>query len=192
MIYLLRHGETVWNAANRLQGSQDSPLTDRGLAQADRLGRRLAEDLAGQTHIDAQVSPLGRARQTAERIARHIPLAFRQDPRLVEVSFGDWEGLTRTDIAARYPADMAAPDWYFRAPGGESFEAARARVSGWLDEVRAGPAAVTVVVCHGLTGRLARGLFLGLGRAELLELPVPQDGYYRLSEGRVEYVACGE
>lgn len=80
MIYLLRHGETVWNTAGRYQGQKDSSLTRRGIEQADQLGRRLAREIAGREEdFEIHVSPLGRAKETAVRIAHSIPLPASLD-----------------------------------------------------------------------------------------------------------------
>jgi len=75
-------------------------------------------------------------------------------------------------------------DWFFRSPDGESFEQACKRVASWLSEVST-PA---VAISHGLTGRLLRGVYLGLSRREMLVQPVPQDGFYRMGGGRVDLI----
>ena len=101
---VVRHGETRWNIERRVQGSGDSPLTDAGLAQADAIGRRLARE-----RFDVLISSdLGRARQTAERVAHHCGLAIRTDPRLQERNFGAGEGMTYEEI------DRAFPDVFSR------------------------------------------------------------------------------
>ena len=72
-------------------------------------------------------------------------------------------------------------DWFFRSPDGESFEAVKARVSAWLHEA----AVPSVAISHGLTGRIVRGVYLGLSDRTMLEQPVPQDGLYVLSDNDV-------
>jgi broad specificity phosphatase PhoE len=190
MLYLARHGETDWNAAGRYQGAKDSPLTAVGRRQAASLGRLLATLWDGSAGpLRAYVSPLGRARETAAIIGRHLPLEIQLEPRIAEVSLGPWDGLTDYEIEVEYPGALngAGPsDWYFRAPGGERLGAVKARVSGWLDDVR-GPA---LAISHGLAGRIIRGVRLGLGDREMLGLPVPQDGLYALSGRRAEFLAA--
>jgi len=188
MIYLLRHGETIWNSVGRFQGHKDSALTQRGIEQADQMAARLAEELArtGET-FEGRASPLGRARQTADRLARVTSLNFVDEPRLIEVTVGSWDGMTLYEIDAEYPGALTgadAFDWYFRSPDGETFDDACKRVGSWLSEV----SSPTVAVSHGLTSRLLRGIYLGLSRREMLELPVPQNGLYRLCEGESEFV----
>ncbi|KAE9412574.1 hypothetical protein Angca_007898, partial [Angiostrongylus cantonensis] len=172
-IYLLRHGETVWNTQGRFQGQKDSPLTERGIAQADtvadRLCRAIGEDARAFT---LRVSPLGRTLETAARIQRRIPLPVREDATLMEVTTGSWDGLTHFEIGQEFPGGLDgadAFDWYFRSPDGESFDAACTRARTWLATIDR----PTIAVSHGLFGRIIRGVYLGLPRAEMLTLPVP-------------------
>jgi broad specificity phosphatase PhoE len=185
MIYLLRHGETAWNTAGRYQGHKDSPLTRRGREQAASLGRMLAgvsQNLA--IPLKTYVSPLGRAQETAEIIARYVLMDRVEEPRLKEVSIGSWDGMSHYEVSMEYSDALSgtdAFDWFFRSPDGESFEAVKARVSAWLHEA----AVPSVAISHGLTGRIVRGVYLGLSDRTMLELPVPQDGLYVLSDNDV-------
>src|SRR6266704_1902525 len=114
-IFLVRHGETEWNRARRYQGWSDSPLTARGIAQAEAIGHRLrALPEANAAAIVA--SPLGRARRTAEIIAECLGRIekLRFDERLREISLGSWDGLDRRDIRARMAAEFEEFEWYFR------------------------------------------------------------------------------
>jgi broad specificity phosphatase PhoE len=183
-IYLVRHGETEWNAQGRFQGSLDSPLTRRGREQAELAGRILAAHV--DPAISMEVSPLGRARETASLLRRHFAAAEPAlEPRLREVSLGSWDGLDMVEIHAEWPRALkrATPfDWYFRSPDGESYEEASARLDAWLEERQA----PVVAVSHGLAGRLLRGLYLGLPREEALALPVPQDAIFKLAGRTIE------
>ena len=101
----------------------------------------------------------------------------------MEVSVGSWDGMTLYEISAEYPDALNgsdAFDWFFRSPDGESFDQACKRVSSWVSEVST-PA---IAISHGLTSRLLRGVYLGLSKREMLELPVPQSGFYRLDDGK--------
>lgn len=183
-IYLVRHGETEWNAAGRFQGKLDSRLTKRGVAQAAAYGRRLAV-IAGE--IDALVaSPLGRVRETTAIITSFGKFPEAQwDSRIAEVSVGSWDGLTHIDIDAQWPGrlDGSSPfDWFFRSPDGESYDAAMARVNQWLDSLQG----IVLAVSHGLIGRIIRGAYLNLDKDQALGLPVPQDVIWRLANGHVE------
>ena len=185
-IFLVRHGETAWNAEGRFQGQLDSPLTPHGREQATQNGKLLAAVLANRGALTMHVSPLGRAQQTAAIIRAHGTYASSVDePRIQEVTTGIWDGLTHDGIEAGWPGLLdgaTAFDWYFRAPNGETYEEAIARVRSWLDEVNS----TVVAVSHGLIGRLVRGAYLGLSREEALVLPVPQDVVWVLAHGSVE------
>ena len=190
-IFLVRHGETVWNVQGRFQGGLDSPLTRRGRAQADTLGRILAAHL-DPAKVEVQVSPLGRARETASLLRSRFACAEPViEPRLREVSIGSWDGLDSFEIDAEWPGVLegATPfDWYFRSPDGETYEEVCARLEDWLRPCLKEQQCPVVAVAHGLTSRLLRGLLLGLSREETLELPVPQDGVFKLTENSVEFL----
>jgi len=191
-IYLVRHGETEWNRIRRYQGWSDSPLTDRGRAQAQAIGRFLCTLPEAQS-ADLVASPIGRARHTAEIIreclGRSEPLRF--DDRLRELSFGSWDGLTRADIAALMPGafdEERREEWYFATPDGETYEVFAGRVGAWLAEAQAGDQPL-IVVTHGVVTRILRGLYAGLPRAAAMRLPVPQDRIFRLAQGTIEEIA---
>jgi len=91
-LYVLRHGETAWNLERRMQGTKDSPLTERGRAQAEAMGRTLKAELAREPSATIFLrSPLGRARQTADIVGRALGLdagQWRDEPRLAELGYG--------------------------------------------------------------------------------------------------------
>ena len=108
MLYLVRHGQTLWNTEARFQGQFDSPLTDLGRDQASRVGRALAAEIGVRSEpIRAYVSPLGRTRATAGLIGQSLPMRIIEETRLMEVHFGEWEGLTRDDILSRFGKDQS-------------------------------------------------------------------------------------
>jgi probable phosphoglycerate mutase len=116
---VVRHGETEWNVATRVQGHHDSPLTTKGVAQAEAIAVRLAGE-----RFDALVaSDLGRAHRTAERIGQETGHAVVADARLRERSFGDAEGLTYAELDVRWPgvfSRVAEIDPDAAIPNGES------------------------------------------------------------------------
>ncbi len=199
-IYLFRHGETVWNAERRAQGHLDSPLTAAGREQARAMGQRLAEELRLAGYEPASVvvraSPLGRVRETLVIAAEAAGLAHDErclDPRLREMSWGDWDGLTGVEIEARWPGAMAArrlDHWNYRPPAGESYVMAVERARPALDEIAALAAERPVAVfAHGGIGRVLRGLFLRVPDAEILTMDQPQDAFYRLHGGAAARIA---
>ncbi|EHH02568.1 histidine phosphatase family protein [Agrobacterium tumefaciens] len=187
-IYLLRHGETVWNTLGRFQGQKDSSLTAHGIEQADLVSDILYRKLSDEDQsFEMQVSPLGRTRETASRVRRVLPLPSIEDARLMEVTVGSWDGMTKFEIDSEYPGHLDgsdAYDWYFRSPDGESFDDACNRAKAWIADI----GRPTIAISHGLFGRIIRGVYAGLSKREMLELPVPQDGFYRLHDGAFCFV----
>ncbi len=162
-LIFVRHGETDWNAAGRLQGHIDIALNDRGREQARRNGLAIAEKFPDIAGFDFVASPLGRARESMEIIRATLgldPTAFRLEDRLKEVSHGDWEGSTGEELLERTPdlvAQRLANRWEFVPPNGESYRLLLDRVSPWLATV----ARPTLVVSHGGVGRVLRAHLLG-------------------------------
>ena len=116
-LVVLRHGETAWNAAQRIQGHLDAPLSDRGVWQAERLGQALRDEGLAMVYS----SDLQRARTTAEAVARAAGVAgVHTEAALRERAFGRFEGLTYPEVEAQWPED--ARRWRQReagfAPGG--------------------------------------------------------------------------
>ena len=196
-LYMLRHGETDWNTERRMQGTKDSALTERGRAQALAMGRTLRAELArapGPTIFLR--SPLGRVRETSEIIARELclpPGQWRDDPRLVELGYGEWEGLSWKEIERTHPTALA--DWRADPPGycppvGETHTELRRRSTAVLAEIAASRTR-TVVVGHGVSGAVLRGLNLGLDAKAMFVLEKPQDAFFRLLAGVEEKIFCG-
>ncbi|ASM72013.1 MULTISPECIES: histidine phosphatase family protein [Roseobacteraceae] len=151
-LLILRHGETEWNRSGRMQGEQDSPLTDTGRAQARRQGALLAE--FGCDGYRWFSSPQGRAWHTA-KLASPSGAAITPDARLAEIATGAWTGLEFADIRAQAPHLFVRDDslsWYDHAPGGEGLASVAIRTRAFLDALT-GPA---VVVTHGITSRILR------------------------------------
>lgn len=110
-VFLLRHGQTDWNAERRLQGHLDMPLNAVGRWQAERLGQALA----GEGIVALYSSDLLRAQQTAQPLARALELPLQTDAALRERHFGRLEGLSYAEIDQRFPDD--ARGWRLREPG---------------------------------------------------------------------------
>lgn len=185
MILLLRHGETHWNVERRIQGRRESTLTVLGERQALAMAR-LAAELVHREPGDWRLiaSPLVRARATAAAVSEATGLGVELDDRLVEISCGEWEGRLRDELG------VSGPEWFFGAPRGETFDDVMARVESFLAELPPEPQRRVVVVSHGVTGRLVRGAYARLSRAETLAQAVPQDAVYRLSGGQVDRFDC--
>lgn len=178
-IWFLRHGQTEWNHAYRLQGQLDSPLTAQGLADAERQAI-LMDDIL-QTDMAIRVSPLGRAVQTADIALGGAPYVC--DPRLMEINAGDWQGRLRAEILADHPVfeghQPSALEIYDAAPGGEGLAAFHERICSFLNDLT-GP---TVIVAHGLLGQVLRAEVRGIDLSEAGHLSNAQGCVYVLENG---------
>jgi probable phosphoglycerate mutase len=192
VIYLCRHGQTVYNREQRIQGQMESDLTPLGRAQAGAMGDLLQDLIARDPPAPWRIvaSPLRRARDTAGIIGARLGLPVELDDRLMELTVGAWEGRLRGDIAREHPKAFAAREWFFAAPGGETYDQVMARVSAWLAEQAAEPERRLIVVSHGVAGRLLRGAYGKLSREQTLALDVPQDALYRLRAGQIDRFEC--
>jgi glucosyl-3-phosphoglycerate phosphatase len=156
-IVLWRHGQTAWNLERRFQGSADIPLDDVGLSQAGRAARLLAA--LRPTAIVA--SPLVRAAATAQVLAEITGLGVTYDPDLTERSGGSWEGLTNSEIRAKYPSEHAV----WQPPGGETSEQVAKRVTSAFER------AITKLPADGLLVVASHGAALRLGMLRWLGFP---------------------
>lgn len=185
-LYFARHGETEANLAKRFSGQRDTPLTEKGRAQARALGEILKRELGIRPPLDFVSSPLQRARISME-IAREAlglsPDGFAVDARLEEINLGRWDQLTDKEARDLDPAAFdarGADKWHVRVPGGENYEEVAARASDWTKSLEAD----TFAVSHGALTRILRGLFLGLDWQGMSSLDEPQGVVFRV-QGRI-------
>ena len=164
--FLVRHGETEWNAQGRIQGQSDPSLNAAGKRQARRLGLRLAS----VPFAEASCSDLRRCSETAAGILLGSnDVRLQEMPELREKNFGAWEGLTFREVEARYPDLyrnwLTAGDPSFAPPGGESDLQLYSRADTVVDrlrETRTGSGGNLLVVTHGGTLRALIACLLGL------------------------------
>jgi uncharacterized phosphatase len=146
-IYLARHGESDWNAANRFQGHSDRPLTDHGREQA----KALADLVAAESVEAIYASPLSRALETARIVAARTGLAVVADEGLREVDTGSWSGLSRAEVQECYPEGFQR--WITGGAGwedGESYEEMAERVLAAVNRIAAAhPGGRVLLVSHG-------------------------------------------
>ena len=199
-IFIARHGETVFNFAKRMQGDKlDTPLTRTGFAQAEAMGAALAEWLKPGEKLQLWSSPSGRALQTLAVIAEHIGHDWHQtahEPRLYEINVGDWAGRSYADIMAEIGPIMDADTGLFsvRPPKGEWYDDIAARLTHWLDET----AHIThdrLVIMHGMSSRVLRGLLLDLPVTDPWKAPIapslPQGTMVMIENGAEHIVRQG-
>ncbi len=161
-LILVRHGETLWNVEQRLQGHADAPLSSRGIEQAKAFAH-LARELAPKGVVS---SDLGRCRETARLIGfEDVPA----DARLRELNMGDWTGRTKPELLAAQPEQYRA--WRagrYYPENGETLEDFRARIAeglrDWLDRTDGD----LLAVVHSGVVRAALSAFLGLGQDKLV------------------------
>jgi probable phosphoglycerate mutase len=176
-VILVRHAETVWNREGRMQGDKDSPLTPRGLAQA--------QALAGAFEVDPPLhvysSDQGRALATAEAVAERCGLVVKADRRLRERHYGDLQGLTWHELRGRHPdlhARFQSRDPDFAPPGGESIRAFQARVMPALEAIASAHHGERILI-------LTHGGVVGLVYRQVLSMPLDAPRDYRLENASI-------
>lgn len=192
--FIARHGETVFNAARRLQGDHPhTPLTRAGFAQADEMGRALADRLGSAPALTLWASNTGRALQTLAVIAEHLDLDWhqaRQDARLTEIGMGSWGGRYYSDLIAGDLPVVAPTGLLHPAPDGETYPQIAERVSAWLAETEDDPGD-RLIIMHGISSRVLRGVMTGQDVHPEFATPIapglPQ-GSVAMIEGGVETV----
>jgi len=198
-LFIARHGETVFNAARRLQGEHlHTPLTRAGFAQAEAMGAALRDLLGPRPALTLWASDTGRALQTLAVIAEHLELdwhAARRDTRLVEIGMGSWGGRYYAEVIAQHdPVIDPATMLLHPAPDGEFYPSIAARVGAWAQEFAAEPGD-KLVIMHGISGRVLRGVLLGLAPLPGFDAPVapglPQGSVTLIEDGTERVVITG-
>jgi len=189
VLYYVRHGETDFNVEARLQGRRDTLLNANGRRQAAKCGSVLRDlferDQRQAKDFDYVASPLKRARETMEVLRATLgldPHAYGIDASLMEIAYGEWEGLTLPEIAARNPDVLAERDrnkWDFVPPGGESYRELASRIAEWYRALTRD----TVVAGHGGGVRVLMAMFRVLPREEATHAQIAQGVVYVFSEG---------
>ena len=170
-LILVRHGQTEWNRIERFRGRADVPLNETGLAQAEATGQRVA---AQWTPTAVYASPLSRAVRTAEAIAKHFDLPVQGHPVLIDIDYGEWQGLTPAEARQRWPEQV--DNWYkhpeqVQIPSGETLVELRTRLMQTVNELAARHAGETIVlVGHTVINRIILLGVLGLGNERFWHL----------------------
>lgn len=162
-IILVRHGQTDYNVAERLQGRLDIPLNETGLAQADALAAYLKD-----TKIDVVItSPLARANVTGTKVAESHGLPVATDDRLMELNFGDWTDHYKAELKENQAKDYAIwtdTPWLFQMPNGESIQMMGKRGAEAIYEIACeNPGATVFIAAHSLFNQATTCELLGLG-----------------------------
>jgi broad specificity phosphatase PhoE len=191
--YFARHGETDWNRERRYQGSRDIPLNRTGQLQANANGVLLRDmlerDGVDPSKINWFASPLSRASETMDRMRAAFDVTLPpviHDKRLIEISFGAFEGLLHDEVAQKYeafaPGERDATYWEFRPDSGENYDDVAKRLLDFANDVTAH----AVVVAHGGVLRVLRHLIAGADRKAVLNWPPPQGVIAHFAGGKME------
>ena len=187
-LILVRHGESEWNRAGRIQGQVNSPLTDLGINQAKAIRDHLSGILLNQ-EFEIYSSPLDRAIQTAEIIAQGIDHPSSKiiiDERLNDFSLGEISGTFGWDkVAEIFPeqAQLRLQDpTRFHPSGGESGAEFEARLRSLLEDLM-DETTLKLMVSHGIVNKFIRGILKNLSGKEMVQLGESQNTIYRLKEG---------
>lgn len=187
LLYVIRHGQTDYNREERLQGARDIPLNDTGRDQARGNGLALAkaELELPLDQFDWVASPLGRTRETIELVRKAAgldPADYRTDPLLVELSFGDWEGLTLAEVDVHSPKLIAEREWdkwQFRPPGAKA--ESYAMLAERTDQFLATLSRPTICVAHGGVIRTLFNRIGGIAGEEAALIDIPQDRILKIN-----------
>jgi probable phosphoglycerate mutase len=195
VLYFFRHGETDFNVEQRLQGRYETELNARGRQQARECGAILRDLFARDEHradVCTYVSsPLMRARETMTLVRATLGLdanGYEVDDRLMEISYGDWEGWTLAEIRARDPDVLARRErdkWDFAPPRGECYRDVATRVAAWYATVTRD----TVVAAHGGVARVLMANFHILPEDEATHADILHGAVYVFANGSMSRYA---
>ena len=198
--FIARHGETVFNAAARMQGeTAHTPLTRTGFTQADEMGRALRERLGPAPSLTLWASPTGRALQTLALIAERLELdwhAAHTDERLAELKMGSWGGRYYRDIAEEVGPifDPASLLFTQRCSDGEWYDEVAVRLQSWIDDLPDQPDD-RLIIMHGISSRVLRAMLTGLAHRPECGAPVadalPQGSIVCIEQGVERLVHLG-
>ncbi|MGQ0659798.1 histidine phosphatase family protein [Sphingosinicella sp.] len=198
--FIARHGETVFNAARRMQGeSEHTPLTRAGFRHAEEIGESLLTHLGPAPALTLWASPTGRALQTLAIAAEHLRIDWHQtrtDARLSEMAMGEWNGRFYAEIAEAHGGfvDRKAGLFTCRPPGGEWYDDIARRLRAWLDDTAA-DRGDRLIVMHGISSRVLRGMLTGApdreGCGAPVAAPLPQGSVVCVEDGVETVIGLG-
>ena len=187
-LILVRHGESEWNRAGRIQGQVNSPLTDLGISQARAISDYLSGIFLNQ-ELEIYSSPLERAIQTAQIIVKgidHLSSEVIIEERLNDFNLGEISGTYGWDkVAEIFPqqAQLRLQDpMRFHPSGGESGAEFEARLRSLMEELK-GDDTTKLLVSHGIVNKFIRGIYKNISGKEMINLGESQNTIYCLEHG---------
>jgi broad specificity phosphatase PhoE len=195
VLYYVRHGETDFNIQGRLQGRRDTVLNAHGRRQAAECGI-LLRGLFARDHRQPQdfkyiASPLKRTRETMEILRATLglqPHDYEVDARLIEIAYGEWEGLTLQEIETRNASVLDARErdkWDFAPPGGESYRELADRIGKWYSSLTAD----SVVAAHGGGVRALMAILNIVPEEQATHARIEQGVIYVFADGKMSRYA---
>jgi probable phosphoglycerate mutase len=189
-IYMIRHGQTDWNAEKRLQGQTEVAMNEVGRGQVQRNAAKLKRLLGDPARWRYLSSPIGRAAETMRIMRRAFGLpedAFERDSRLCELDFGEFAGHSWSELRRSRPADVEhrfQDSWNYVCPGGESYRQLAARVFACVDAIGED----TVITAHAGVSRTLQSRFIAIEPAQIAFLDAPQDTIMMIRDGKLAWV----
>lgn len=195
--FIMRHGETVFNATRRLQANSiHTPLTRQGFEQAVAMGIALRAELGERPQVTLHISDTGRALQTASLIAEELGIdwfASRRTMDLKEIDMGSWCGRSYDEVEGEVGPIVIEDHLLRPAPDGEDYPMIAARLNRWLNEL-GDPGGDHIVVMHGISSRVLRGIMGGYPVHPVHGAPIAPSlvqGSISLIEGGAEHTLFG-
>ncbi|MDA0902619.1 MAG: phosphoglycerate mutase family protein [Proteobacteria bacterium] len=191
-IYIVRHGQTIWNLESRKQGHSDSPLTLKGIEQAKNICKILQREKLNYHECEIFVSPLFRAKQYAQIILESLKIEKTPiiEHLIKEHGFGSWEGLTQEEVDKMFAGETEKRmrnRWNYIIPGGgESYEIISKRAEQFLENHYKDKNKNLILVCHEMISKVLRGILLNLSKEEILDLGHPQDTVYKYYRNNID------
>jgi broad specificity phosphatase PhoE len=192
MIYLVRHGQTIWNIEGKRQGSLDSPLTLMGVEQASQVSDILKAHIKNVNDMKFVSSPLARCKQFTSLICEHTNYEFSSvkfSDKLAECNFGRWEGLSEHQAKLQFTKvyeSRQLDKWNHVIPGGESYKSFYDRVKKFLSEIGNEDC---IVVAHEGTSKMIRGIVSNQPPSSILKTKHRQNHVYRIDDSDIELLS---
>lgn len=192
MIYLVRHGQTIWNIEGKRQGSLDSPLTLKGINQSRQVSSILSDHIKNPSEMNFFSSPLARCKQFTSLICEHINYEFSSvtfSTDLAECNFGKWEGLSEQEAKLQYTdiyETRQLEKWNHVIPNGESYKSFYDRVKKFLSEIGNDDC---IVVAHEGTSKMIRGIVSNQPPSSILKTKHRQNHVYRIDDSDIELLS---
>lgn len=189
-LFIVRHGQTLWNVEQRMQGRLDSALTDAGKAQAISHGQ-LLKSLGGIEQMF--VSPSGRTQETAFLLNSFLGAQMSTNEVLMERDCGIWSGLTIEEVRGQFPKEWEARQrdpYGHRPPGGENTQDLVQRVANFVDRLHGQPSKRIAIVTHAVMSRAILTHLLDLDPALSGQVRHPNNALYQIQVDAERLRAC--